>query len=347
MENDILHLRIEKIIPETADTKSYILAPLNKRDIVFLPGQFLTIIFRFEHETVRRSYSIVSLPGEPLKITVKRVENGAVSRFVLINWKVGDTVESLAPAGRFHLAPQTSFPRDLFFFAAGSGIAPIIPQVRYLLQAEKQSNLYLFYSSRSEADTIFFNEVQQLAKTHPRLRVRYFFSDPQQHWEKRIRLNNGLLEEIMTGLIQHRPADAVFMICGPFTYMRMIKLTLGFMKFHSKQIRTEQYLPAILRSQAPKIFHFPDTTIRLTIKGKTYVLPVKSNETILRAALRNGIALPYSCEGGICSTCAAKCTHGKVEMSINEVLSDAELSQGWILTCTGYPADHQTIITFE
>ena len=178
MKDDILSLRIEKIIPETTDTKSYILALVNNNRIDFLPGQFFTIIFRFEHETVRRSYSIASLPGEPLKITVKRVENGAVSRFVLINWKVGDIIESLAPAGRFHLPAQASFPRDLFFFAAGSGIAPVIPQIRYLLQAEKQSNVYLLYSCRSEADTIFYAEIQQLAKKYPQFRVRYFFSDP-------------------------------------------------------------------------------------------------------------------------------------------------------------------------
>ncbi|HEY0109579.1 MAG TPA: 2Fe-2S iron-sulfur cluster-binding protein, partial [Fibrella sp.] len=60
-------------------------------------------------------------------------------------------------------------------------------------------------------------------------------------------------------------------------------------------------------------------------------------KSILQAALDVGVSLPYSCRGGRCSTCLARCSAGKVYMTINDVLTDRDLREGWVLTCTGYP----------
>src|SRR5690606_22972897 len=99
---DTIQFRIVSVKQETAEAKTFELEGLNGT-VDFLPGQFLTFIFPFEHETLRRSYSIISLPGEPIKVTVQRVENGAVSRYVLIHWKEGMLLNALPPAGRFTL----------------------------------------------------------------------------------------------------------------------------------------------------------------------------------------------------------------------------------------------------
>lgn len=338
--------RIASVKQETAEAKTYELEQLDG-DVNFLPGQFLTFIFHFEHQELRRSYSIVSLPGESLKVTVQRVENGSVSRYILIHWKKETIVEALPPAGRFTLQPVTGYPRDIFFLAAGSGIAPILPQIRYLLKEEAQSIIHLFYSSNTEEKILFRDEIEELKKSNPQLEVTLFISNPKAEWQKRQRLNNGMLEILVREKLKYAPSRAMFLVCGPFTYMRMVRLTLIFMKFEEEQIRSENFLPEIMRSGTRTIPHSVDTTVEIEIKGKQYKVFVKAEQTILRAALKQGILLPYSCEGGICSACAAICKEGKVKMSINEVLSNQDLKEGWILTCTGYPATDEVKIAFK
>ena len=41
---------------------------------------------------------------------------------------------------------------------------------------------------------------------------------------------------------------------------------------------------------------------------------------------------------------AAKCVSGKVEMSVNDVLLDADLAEGWVLTCTGHPVSSDVVL---
>ena len=155
--------RIASIKQETKEAKTYTLESLSAIT-PFLPGQFLTFIFQFEHEELRRSYSIISLPGEKLKITVQRVENGVVSRYILIHWKIRTIVEALPPMGRFTLHPVKTYSRDLFFLAAGSGITPILPLIRFLLKEEPQSAIHLFYSNNSEDKIVFRDEIEELKK---------------------------------------------------------------------------------------------------------------------------------------------------------------------------------------
>ncbi|WP_423148062.1 2Fe-2S iron-sulfur cluster-binding protein [Rubrolithibacter danxiaensis] len=342
---EILAFTITTVKEETADAKTFLLQPHDPL-FHFVPGQFLTFIIELEKKELRRSYSIVSLPGEPLKITVQRVENGAISRYLLMHWKQGDVVKSLPPAGRFVLSPQNAYPRDIFFLAAGSGITPVLPQVRYLLQQEPQSNIFLFYSNNTEDKILFLEEIEQLQARYKRFYVFNFLSNPKSQFKERQRLNNGILEKLITEKLQFESKHAVFMVCGPFTYMRMVTLTLVYMKFDEEQIKTENFLPVTMRSDTRRTPDFPDRAIRIKWKGKQYTVLVKNGQTILRAALAAGFNLPYSCEGGICSACSAICTSGKVKMTINEVLTSKDLKNNWVLTCTGYPADEAVILEF-
>src|SRR5690606_29163598 len=165
-----------------------------------------------------------------------------------------------------------------------------------------------------------------------------FLSNPKQNWEQRMRLNNGVLEPLIHERMQFEPSKAVFMICGPFTYMRMARLTLIYMKFDEEQVKIENFLPEILRSGTRPAPRFPARFVTVILKDQKYRFEVSSGKSILRAALEAGIQLPYSCEGGICSACATICRNGKVKMSINEVLTSTDMENGWVLTCTGYPA---------
>ena len=346
MDENLLTFRITAIKQETRIAKSYILEEVSGRPVNYVPGQFLTFVIKLDQQEVRRSYSITSLPGEPLMVTVQKVDNGLISRHILTHWKAGDILLSLPPMGRFTLAPQREKPRDIFCFAAGSGIVPVLPQVRRLLMEEPQSIVHLIYSNTDEKKTLFLEDIEAIAQTYPQLRVTFLFSNPAFRLKERGRLSNLYTQDLVNLYLRYKKEDAVFLICGPFTYMRMLGITLVVMHFPRESIRRENFLPEVMRSGYVSQPGFPDRDVSIEIHGRKHVVTVKSGEDILTAALDDGLALPYSCRGGVCGTCAAICKAGKVHMSINEVLTDEDIRKGWILTCTGYPAEEGTAIAF-
>jgi ring-1,2-phenylacetyl-CoA epoxidase subunit PaaE len=346
MDENLLTFQITSVKQETGTAKSYFLEPVSQKPLIYIPGQFLTFIIMLRDQEVRRSYSITSLPGEPLMVTVQKVDNGLISRHILASWKAGDRLVSLPPMGRFTLPPQQEMPRDIFCFAAGSGIVPVLPQLRRLLVEEPQSIIHLVYSNRNERSTLFLSEIESVSKEYPQLQVTLLFSNPEFRLSERGRLSNLYTQDLVKRSLSCKKEDAVFLICGPFTYMRMLGITLISMHFRKENIRRENFLPEIMRSGFVSHPDFPDRSVIIQILGHRHLLPVKSGQDILTAALENGLSLPYSCRGGVCGTCAAICSQGRVYMSLNEVLTENDLSGGWVLTCTGYPAEDETTISF-
>ncbi len=346
-KDKLLNFRVISVKQETPLAKTYGLELLNGQQLSYRPGQFLTFIIRTEKQELRRSYSILSVPGEPLKITVKKVENGAISRFILQHWKQGEIVTSLYPSGRFTLEAQQDKPRDIFCFAAGSGIIPVLPQIRYLLQKEPQSIIHLVYSNHDETDALFLDEIEALAERNPSFRLTNLFSAPLTRFHESGHLSNISAEAYVKRELKYNKDHAVFLICGPFTYMRMLRITLVFMHFNREHILKENYIPEVMRSGMVNHPVFPDRDIIIRIHKHQYEVRVKSGKDILSAALDAGLSLPYSCRGGVCGNCTASCKEGKVTMSINEVLTDNDIKQGWVLTCTGFPEENHTVIEFN
>jgi len=341
-----LQFKITSIKQETPLAKTYQLELEEGTEFNFKPGQFLTFIIRTEKQELRRSYSILSIPGEPLKITVKKVDNGSISRYILQNWKEGDLVYSLPPAGRFFVAPQQTFKRDIFCFAAGSGIVPILPQIRHLLKLEPQSVIHLIYSNRNEEDALFLSYIESLAAEQAALNIINLFSEPLQRLANRGRLSNISAELLIEQYLRFEKEHSIFLLCGPFAYMRMLGFTIGLMHFPKENILRENFLPNVMRSTQASRSHYPETTIEIIINAQSHMVPVLSGENILDAGLKQGLPLPYSCKGGVCSSCVAICKSGEVHLDINEALSESDINEGWILTCTGYPKTNNVKVEF-
>lgn len=348
--NDLyIQLRITAIIPETPDTFTYQFEEVNGKPVVYQAGQFLTFLIILQGKEIRRSYSLSSTPGIDLypSVTIKRIMNGEVSRHIIRHWKVGDVVTSLLPSGRFTLESMPDTQRDLFLIGAGSGITPLFSMLKHALKTETAAHITLLYSNRNKENTIFYQQILGLEKQHPeRLTILWLFSDPEETAVAFRRMSNSLLEMIAPRHLKYAPELAQFFICGPTEYMRMVQFTLVFLGFNPSHIHKENFVvnteAKIARIQIPQ-----DTGIKrvlLNMKGKEQVLEVPGNESILHAALRQDVHLPYSCKGGVCGSCIAKCTSGKVWMSVNEVLTDKELSQGLILTCTGYAQSNEVTL---
>lgn len=336
----MLQLRVETIKWETVDTATFFLTEVSGKKINYKAGQFITLVFTHHDEEIRRSYSLSSSPDEgQLSITVKRIANGEISRFMLTKVKPGDILNAVEPAGRFTV-PNFAAKKDIMFFAAGSGVVPVFSQLKYILSRGGESKLTLFYSSQDEAAILFADQLNTLQTQHPdRLTIVHLLSSEGK------RLNNINLEQLVKQQVQLSLNRAEFYLCGPFTYMRMVRLTLLYMGLDNTQIRKENFVIETVPVTAGYI-NYPPRYIRIKFNNEVHDLMVGENQTILQAALQNNLQLPYSCRAGICSACTAHCVGGKIDMPVNDVLTDLDLSRGLVLTCTGHPVSDDVVIEF-
>jgi ring-1,2-phenylacetyl-CoA epoxidase subunit PaaE len=312
---------------------------------VWKPGQFLSLRKTIGGKPVIRSYSIASLPGEGLSLLVRREANGVFSRWLADNALPGDTMETLAPSGSFVL-PDLLTPIDnLVLLAAGSGIAPIRPLALQALAEGPNSFAYrvhLLYSAFSEDTAPFLDEFSSLTQHRNDLILKPFLSHTGSI--KANRLNNLLLEEYLAANLITPEGTNLFFICGPISYRRMARFTLRTMGFSTDQIREENF--DLINTQPPKRPVLEkDATIKAIFPNGTEARFVCApHENILSAGLRNGVDMPYSCRGGVCSSCTAVLLSGKTHMTINEILGPDDLARHLTLTCTALPASDEITI---
>jgi ferredoxin-NADP reductase len=344
MSHPYIELRIIAIRKETFDTKSFVLQPVNSIHLSYKPGQFLTLVFPGKQEE-RRSYSISSMPLlEPLTITVKRIDNGEFSRYLFDTCEEGSVLLTIGASGFFTIPEDVNKHKIFFFFAAGSGITPILPLIKTILFHHPHLKVYLIYSNHSPESTIFLQELQALeGRYSEQLRIEWLFSNARNLL--RARLSKSLVEEYLNFVPLSKRSNELFYLCGPHFYMQMISITLLREGVSPENIRKE-----IFNTTKPLMREFPPDQnphqIIVFYSGKTYKFEAGFPTTILAAAKQRGITLPFSCEAGKCGTCAATCIQGNVWMSYNEVLLDKELNSGRVLTCTGFPVGGDVILKF-
>jgi ring-1,2-phenylacetyl-CoA epoxidase subunit PaaE len=346
---EILQWKVIQVIPETPDAKTYVLEEVNGKPVTWDAGQSLTFLFSHWGHEIRRSYSICTTQGidKHVAITVKKKENGEVSRHILRTWQSGTLINSLPPAGRFIIDTDPAQKRQIWFIAAGSGIVPMLALIKKVLFQEPESHITLLYQNHDERNIIYQQPLQQLAMQYPQRFTRIdLLSNPLDADTQPTRLNNWLLEKIIEGNLPSAYAEAsadkalrmtLFYTCGPEPFMRMVQFTLRVLGFAEDQLRKEHFVIEPIRKPA---FTMPPTSFKVVLHyaHQTHHFTSAWPDTILQAAQKQGIALPYSCNTGRCATCAAHCSKGSVTMSNNEVLTDKDIQAGLVLTCTGYAA---------
>lgn len=339
MPESWLTLRIADIIPETKEAVSFVLENVDGSPIVYKAGQFLTLIFNLQHREVRRSYSMSSTPGidERVCITVKRVYNGEVSRHLMDHYNIGDELKALSPSGRFiNEEAASANAGDIFLLAAGSGITPVFSLLKEILYNQRFNNVILIYQNHTATSTIFRHHLEKLAAQFPKNFTWIdFISQPAEPGARFRKLTNHQLEKLIPAAIKHTKEQAKFFICGPTSFMRMCQYTIMLMGFKEAQIRKEYF---VIDSPPPAPLIADPRLRQVTVhaENSTFHFGAQYPSTILQSALNKGIPLPYSCKGGRCSTCVARCIKGKVTMSMNDVLTEKDLEAGLVLTCVGY-----------
>jgi len=342
-------LQIDKIISQPGDNITFHFNDVDGNYPAYLAGQFVSLVFEGRHGEVRRSYSFNSSPDvdEPLAITVKRVENGEISRFLHHKTAVTDVLFAQEPQGLFYYLPDADLERDLFLFAAGVGITPLFSILKTALVRENKSLITLVYSNRSKEDALFYDELTEWQQKYPeRLKIIWVFSNSKNLMTAR--LNKFYIEKIIAEHVHFNREEALFYTCGPIIYMDLCRITLLGMGFDMAQIKRETFvLPEDEVDEddsSEKVVDKNTYSVILNFKGESYHLDVPWPKRILDVALEHKIKLPYSCRGGVCSTCTANCTQGNVRMDYNEVLTDEEIERGRVLVCTGHPTENGTTI---
>ena len=323
----------------------------------FEPGQYLTLRSRLEGEEVRRSYSICSGPDEgELRIAVKRVEGGAFSSFANAALAPGQTIDVMTPTGRFGTAAAPDEARLHVGFAAGSGITPILSIVRGILAREPRSRVFLFYGNRSTGDMLFRTALEELKDRYlDRLSVFHVLSQEEQD----VPVLNGRLDGdkarlLLTHIVPAGAIDHLF-VCGPPGMSEAVEETALALGVPAERIHHERFVSEFggkPRSAPPKPADgaAPEAAAKralLTVDGKRREVPVREGDTVLDAALRAGMDLPYACRGGMCSTCRAKVVAGEVRMDVNYSLEPWELAAGFVLTCQARPVTERVAVDFD
>ncbi len=345
-------LTITETRRETEDAISLAFAipePLRAR-FAFTPGQYLTLRTTLDGEDTRRSYSICSAPGdEPLRVAIKRVDDGRFSTWAHRALQPGHVIDVMPPAGRFTAPPGAG---AILAIAAGSGITPILSIVKTTLTRDPAARVALLYGSRSTATILFRDELEALKdRFMARLSIVHVLSREQQD----IPILNGRLDaakitSLLPGLFPGALPDAA-LLCGPGALIQSATDALIAAGMAPAQILSERFTaegqPAPRPRPAPLAIATPFAIATIVSDGIRTQVPMAEGEAVLDAALRAGLDLPWSCRGGMCSTCRARVTEGAVTMDVNYGLEPWETEAGYVLTCQSHPTTPHVTIDYD
>ena len=360
-------LRIAELQPDAEDAIAVALeVPRELQpEYVGLPGQHVVLRTELDGQEARRTYSLINTPGEwPLRIVARVHENGRMSRHLAEHARVGDRIDVLPPNGSLTprlgvVATGTQSVRTYVGFASGCGITPVLSVARAILQGDSTSRFILFYGNSSTGRAMCLEELLGLKDRYlDRLALHFLMSrEPQE-----VELYNGRVDALRVRELARtlfKPDQVTeYFICGPGDMIEQVSGALRDLNVRAERIHGEHFTvatagaatdaavgavgataaapsaayatgPAPIASSATDI---AAVTVLMDGRRRTFTMAMNA-DTVLDAAARAGIDLPFSCRAGVCSTCRTKVVSGEVEMAQNYALEDWELEQGYVLAC--------------
>ena len=350
-------LRVKSVYKETDDCTvvSFDVPAQLKDKFKFEQGQHLTLERQNGSEPIRRSYSLCSSPvDDEWQVAVKEIPEGKFSTFINQQLKANDELNVLPPSGEFGIPLEKESTKNYLFFAAGSGITPIISMIKTHLAKEPNSKCQLFYLNKTAKSIIFKERLEQLRNQFfGRLEIYYFLTREQRD----IELFNGRLDEqkintLCNTLIDIDDVDDVF-ICGPEQMLFAIRDTLIENGLTKDQIHYELFVSGLSEKDKARVSQLREkqkdgSKITILDGGKEFHFTMsQEDESVLDSGLKAGADLPFACKGGVCSTCKCKIIEGAAEMKLNYALEDDELEQNYLLSCQAIPTTDELIIDYD
>lgn len=317
-----------------------------KDQFKFKAGQYLSFKHELSGQEVRRDYSICSSPTEnKLQIGVKQVKDGFFSVFANQELKEGDTLQAMEPQGRFIYDNITDINTNKVAIAAGSGITPVLSIIKHSLANEKDSKFLLIYGNKTQGEAMFLEDIKALEAAYPeRLSVEFVFSQEQVGDYRFGRIDRSIINFFLKNKYKETKQD-LFFICGPGDFIEQTKETLLANEISENKIRYELFTSS--STEAEVIVGDGTTEITVVLDDEETTFNMSQDKLILDAALDEDLDAPYSCRGGICSTCMAIVTEGEAKMRKNEILTDNEVAKGYILTCQAQPITPTITVNYD
>ena len=363
--HDFIPLTVTTVRAETTDAVSigFAIPPAGAEAFRFRPGQHLALRTMLDGEEVRRTYSICSGPDDrDLSIAVKRIPDGLFSNWACDRLRVGMTIESMPPAGRFVLPEAPGQKRHWLGFAAGAGITPIMAMIEHAMRRQSDSRFTLVYGNRDLDSIIFRERLEDLKDAFvDRVTLVHVLSRNEESEAPLLegRISADKVRALSRHLFRVDDVDDVF-ICGPGSMIRDVRNTLFEIGFARDRVHHEFFAagggayrttPSTARagatSEAPIAPPGTESEVVAILDGKRHRFSVRRGETIVDAALRNGVRAPYSCKGGMCSTCRARIVDGSADMLVNYSLEPWEIEKRFVLTCQAMPTTPTLVVDYD
>ncbi len=343
-------LQIKDIHRETekAVTLSFDVPEQLKETFTFKAGQYITLKSVIDGHEVRRDYSLCSSPksGE-LKVAVKEVMDGTFSSYANQELKVGNALDVAPPKGRFIFEPNDSKTKNIAAFVAGSGITPVLSIVKCALEEEIYSKVILVYGNKTTQDTMFLNELLELQHQYStRLSIQFVFSQADEDQAVFGRIEKSIVNYVMKNKYKHIDVDA-FYICGPEAMIHTVKDVLTEHGIAKERIHFELFKAAKQTDVINEDVPLGKTKVTVMIDDVESTFEMSPKQSVLEAALDEDLDAPYSCQGGICSSCLARLKSGEVKMRQNNILTDSEVADGLILTCQSHPITPNIYVDYD
>jgi ring-1,2-phenylacetyl-CoA epoxidase subunit PaaE len=349
-------LRVAEVVPETAEANSirFEIPPELRGAFAFRAGQHLTLKADIDGEEVRRNYSLCTAPDDQdWMVTVKRIGGGVFSNWVGDHLKPGDVIDVMPPHGSFTTEFDPHQSRRYVAFAGGSGITPVISLVRTALKAEPGSRFTLFYGNRDSSSVIFLDTLADLKDRYlGRFELYHFLAEE----EGDVELFNGMLDKATCdNAIEHLVGDPAgvdaWFICGPGPMMdaaeaALLERHVARDRIHIERFTADRPSAAVAQEIAELQTKAAGTTVSVTLDGRTRRVQF-TESNILDSARAAGLPAPFACKAGVCATCRAKVTSGKVEMAARYGLTDEEVAAGYVLTCQSVPVGDGVAVDYD
>ena len=338
-----IELTVTDIIEETPSTKTLRLVSKDNYLPAFLAGQYIALFLEIGGIRTSRPYSISSQPNQTgfYDITVRRVENGLVSNYLLDDVKRGDTLVSSGPAGNFYFNPLIH-KKTMVCIAGGSGITPFMSMIREIIECALDRTVYLFYGNKTTDDIIFDSEFGRLAERFDNIRYIPVVEEPSDGYGGACGfITRDLMKEVLADI-----ADKSFFICGPQGLYDFCLPQVEDMGVPKRKIKQEMY------GAPPNVWDYPgwpdgigkDDVFSVNVKNSE---PIKAcaTETLLTALEKNQVVVPSLCRSGECSMCRVKVLSGKVYQLPGVPVRKSDRQFGYVHSCMAYPiADLEVLI---
>ncbi len=321
---------------------SFEVPPNLKNQYTFKAGQYLTLSSNINGEKVKRSYSICSSPhGQNLQVGVKALENGVFSNYVNDALREGDSIEVSAPEGRFVL--ENNNQGNYCAFVAGSGITPLMSIIPDVLENNENGVFVLGYGNKTKASTMFSSTIDELKSKYTNRFFCYNIYSQENNSEGDFgRIDSNFINYVLK---QHPQISfQKVLLCGPENMIENSKEVLEKLNYSDKKVLYELFYS---KSDANVSKSGSGSAAKIIYDEETIELDVPKKMTILDAALQKNIDVPYSCQGGVCSSCIAKITVGSATMIQNNILTDSEIKEGLVLTCQAVPQTNEITVDYD